>query len=85
VGSILWKSGQQYIKNTRKTLPTGCLSIYFLENSKMLNSWFHKGLAMILDEVVVLDRALETDEILAYLTAVKALAKVGFPVGQASD
>ncbi len=51
----------------------------------MLNSWFHKGLAMILDEVVVLDRALETDEILAYLTAVKALAKVGFPVGQASD
>ena len=38
----------------------------------MLNSWFHKGLAMILDEVVVLDRALETDEILAYLTAGKA-------------
>ena len=44
-----------------------------------------KGLAMTLDEVVVLDRALGADEIQTYMTAVKALAQVKFPVGQAQD
>ena len=43
------------------------------------------GLAMTLDEIVVLDRALSADEFLSYMTAVKALAQVKFPVGQASD
>ena len=40
--------------------------------------------AMTLDEIVVLDRALSADEVLAYVTAVKALAQVKFPVGRAS-
>ena len=40
--------------------------------------------AMTLDEIVVLDRAIGADEIIAYMTAVKALAEVGFPVGKAS-
>jgi hypothetical protein len=42
-------------------------------------------LAMTLDEIVVLDRALSAHEVLAYMTAVKALAQVKFPVGQVSD
>ena len=43
------------------------------------------GPAMTLDEIVVLDRALSGEEIQTYLTAVKALAQVKFPVGQTSD
>ena len=43
------------------------------------------GPAMTLDEVVVLDRALSGEEIQTYLTAVKALAQVKFPVGQAAN
>jgi len=43
------------------------------------------GPAMTLDEVVVLDRALSGDEILAYMTAVKALARINFPMKQVSD
>jgi len=41
--------------------------------------------AMTLDEIVVLDRALSADEIVAYMTAVKALAQIQFPVGKASE
>jgi hypothetical protein len=40
---------------------------------------------MTLDEIVVLDRALSADEILTYLAAARALAQLGFPVGQASE
>jgi hypothetical protein len=36
--------------------------------------------AMTLDEIVILDRALSADEIQAYVTAVKALAQVKFPL-----
>ncbi len=43
------------------------------------------GPAMTLDDIVVLDRALSADEVLAYVTAVKALAQVKFPAGRASD
>ena len=39
---------------------------------------------MTLDEIIVLDRAIGADEIIAYMTAVKALAEVRFPVGKAS-
>jgi hypothetical protein len=40
------------------------------------------GPAMTLDEIIVLDRASSAEEILAYITAVKALAEVRFPVGK---
>jgi hypothetical protein len=40
------------------------------------------SLAMTLDEVVVLDRALSADEIAAYMAAVKALSQVKFPASQ---
>ena len=40
------------------------------------------GPAMTLDEVVVLDRTLNADEILGYMTAVKALVQVEFPAEQ---
>ena len=42
------------------------------------------GPAMTLDEVVVLDRALSADEIGAYVTAVRALTQVHFPVERSS-
>jgi hypothetical protein len=42
------------------------------------------GPAMTLDEIVLLDRALGAEEIVAYVTAVKALAQVEFPAGPAS-
>jgi len=41
--------------------------------------------AMTLDEIIVLDRAIGADEIIAYMTAVKALAEIRFPVGKASE
>jgi hypothetical protein len=37
--------------------------------------------AMTLDEIVILDRALGAEEILSYMTAVNALAQVGFVFG----
>jgi hypothetical protein len=43
------------------------------------------GPAMTLDEIVVLDRALHAEEIIAYMTAAKALAQVQFPVSRASQ
>ena len=39
---------------------------------------------MTLDEIILLDRAIGPDEIIAYMTAVKALAEVRFPVDKAS-
>lgn len=52
--------------------------------------WHHtaitaSGLGMTLDDVVILDRALSGDEIPAYITAAKALARVRFPVRQGAD
>jgi hypothetical protein len=41
-----------------------------------------KGPAMTLDEVIVMDRALAADEVMAYITAAKALAQIAFPVGE---
>jgi hypothetical protein len=43
------------------------------------------GPAMTMDEIVVLDRALGNEEVLAYVTAVKALSQVTFPVVKASQ